>query len=68
MQIVSTGAKCQILFSGKNEKHIINLLPAKLAQRVVKVIWYFLGKIILTLGERQILTDNDYQDRINFNL
>ena len=65
MQIVSTGAKCQILFS---KKHIINLLPAKLAQRVVKVIWYFLGKIILTLGERQILTDNDYQDRININL
>ena len=29
--------KCGILFSGKNEKNIINLSSAELAQRVVKV-------------------------------
>ena len=29
--------KCQILFSRKNKKTIINLLSAELAQRVVKV-------------------------------
>ena len=29
--------KCQILFSGKNKKNVINLLSAELAQRMVKV-------------------------------
>ena len=29
--------KCQILFSGKNKKNIINLLSAENSQRVVKV-------------------------------
>ena len=29
--------KCQILFSGKNKKNIINLSSAKNVQRVVKV-------------------------------
>ena len=29
--------KCQILFSGKNKKNILNLSSAELAQRVVKV-------------------------------
>ena len=29
--------KCQILFSGKNKKNIINLSSAENAQRVVKV-------------------------------
>ena len=29
--------KCQIMFSGKNKKNIINLSSAELAQRVVKV-------------------------------
>ena len=29
--------KCQILFSGKNKKKIINLSSAENAQRVVKV-------------------------------
>ena len=29
--------KCQILFAMKNKKNITNLLPAELAQRVVKV-------------------------------
>ena len=29
--------KCQILFSGKSKKTIINLSSAELAQRVVKV-------------------------------
>ena len=35
--------KCQILLFGKNKKIIINLLSAKLAQRVVKVklTWVF---------------------------
>ena len=43
--------KCQILFSGKNKKNIINLSSAENAQRVVKVkivlhlhvlwLWYF---------------------------
>ena len=28
--------KCQILFSGKNKKNIINLLAAELAKKVVK--------------------------------
>ena len=28
--------RCRILFSGKNKLDIINLLPAELAQRVVK--------------------------------
>ena len=31
--------KCQILFSGKNKKNIIDLLSAELARRVVKVKW-----------------------------
>ena len=31
--------KCQILFSGKNKKNIINLYSADLARRVVKVNW-----------------------------
>ena len=30
--------KCQILFSGKNKKNMINLSPAELAQRVVEAI------------------------------
>ena len=39
--------KCQILFSGKNKKNIINLSSAENAQRVVKVKglhirWYVL--------------------------
>ena len=29
--------KCQMLFSGKNKKNIINLSSAELAQRAVKV-------------------------------
>ena len=42
--------KCQILFSGKNKKNIINLSSAENAQRVVKVkqhkydhlgVWYY---------------------------
>ena len=40
MQIVSKETicmKCQILFSGKNKKNIINLSPGENAQRVVKV-------------------------------
>ena len=32
--------KCQILFSEKNTKNIVNLLSAELAQRVVKVNAY----------------------------
>ena len=30
--------KCQILFSGKNKKNIVNLSSAEYAQRVVKVV------------------------------
>ena len=38
MQTVSNvSKKCQILFSGKNKKNIINLLSAEFAQRVLKV-------------------------------
>ena len=33
--------QCQILFSGKNKKNIINLSSAENAQRVVKVKLYF---------------------------
>ena len=32
--------KCQILFSGKNKKNIINLSSAENAKRVVKVKQY----------------------------
>ena len=35
--------KCQNLFSGKNKKHIISLLSAEFAKRIVKV------KIILKI-------------------
>ena len=35
--------KCQILFSGKNKKNIINLSSAENAQRVVKVKQASLG-------------------------
>ena len=39
--------KCQILFSGKNKKNIINLSSAENAQRVVKVKEvYFLNTCI----------------------
>ena len=40
MQIISFETfciKCQTLFSGENKKNITNLLPAELAQRMVKV-------------------------------
>ena len=42
--------KCQILFSGKNKKNIINLSSAENAQRVVKVNLlksFYLGFICL---------------------
>ena len=32
--------KCQILFSGKNKKNIINLVPAELAQTLVKANYF----------------------------
>ena len=32
--------KCQSLFCGKNKRHIINVLSAEFAQRVVKVHKY----------------------------
>ena len=34
--------ECQILFSGKNKKNIMNLSSAELSQRVVKVNYFFL--------------------------
>ena len=34
--------KCQILFSGKNKKNIINLSSAELAQSVVKITLIFI--------------------------
>ena len=34
--------KCQILFSGKNKKNIINMPSAENAQRVVKVKLYYI--------------------------
>ena len=36
--------KCQILFSGKNKKNIINLPSAENAQRVVKVNTMYVSK------------------------
>ena len=33
--------KCQILFSGKNKKNIINLSSAEFAQRMVKVKQFY---------------------------
>ena len=41
--------KCQILFSGKNKKNIINLSSAENAQRVVKV------KVLATSAAEGIL-------------
>ena len=40
--------KCQILFSGKNKKNIINLSSAENAQRVVKVNESILSKTSIT--------------------
>ena len=40
--------KCQILFSGKNKKNIINLPSAENAQRVVKVKILFSKTMCLT--------------------
>ena len=36
--------KCQILFSGKNEKKCFSMLSAEIAQRVVKVTLSILSK------------------------
>ena len=41
--------KCQILFSGKNKKNIINLSSAENAQRVVKVKHIVLHAGVLVL-------------------
>ena len=41
--------KCQLLFSGKNKKNIINLSSAENAQRVVKVISSGLSSGILLI-------------------
>ena len=38
--------KCQILFSGKNKKNIINLSSAENAQRVVKVNCYNVTELL----------------------
>ena len=43
--------KCQILFSGKNKKNIINLSSAENAQRVVKVIAVSLLASVAQLDE-----------------
>ena len=48
--------KCQILFTGKNKKNIINLLSAELAQRVVMVNIFTLS--ILTTKVLTILVLN----------
>ena len=45
--------KCQILFSGKNKKNIINLLSAENAQRVVKVNDSYLVCICFILLDSQ---------------
>ena len=38
--------KCQILFSGKTKKNIINLSSAEMAQRVGKVKYYPLSVVL----------------------
>ena len=43
--------KCQILFSGKNKKNIINLSSAENAQRVIKVIAVSLLASVAQLDE-----------------
>ena len=43
--------KCQILFSGKNKKNIINLPSAENAKRVVKVKELFIYKHITCLND-----------------
>ena len=62
--------KCQILFSGKNQKNITNLSSAELAQRVVKVL---LWKVkMLTILKLQIrlkhFVNNTDLDKLNLNL
>ena len=47
--------KCQILFSGKNKKNIINLSSAENAQRVVKVKLF--SKIRNCSSRNHIVTD-----------
>ena len=55
--------KCQILFSGKNKKNIINLSSAENAQRVVKVCG-----VRIKLLKPQIITcpDKSQENLLNF--
>ena len=53
--------KCQILFSGKNKKNIINLSSAEYVQRVVKIkgSWYtFRGDDFIKIGFAPFRGDN----------
>ena len=57
--------KCQILFSGKNKKNIINLSSAENAQRVVKVnIVFEIVKVLAVFAKTfEVLQDGCQSDR-----
>ena len=44
MQIVSFNMKCQIQFSGKNKKNIINVSSTESAQPVIKTVPFCLAQ------------------------
>ena len=44
--------KCQILFSGKNKKNIINVSSAENAQRVVKIKIRLFTKVICVVSDK----------------
>ena len=67
--------KCQILFSGKNKKNIINLSSAENVQRVVKVNMQHDTTLLMKAHVclRYILYSNDQKyidipDRTNFSV
>ena len=55
--------KCQILFSGKNKKNIINLSSAENAQRVVKV-----NPILVTKPLKALLAHSADRDQMPQNM
>ena len=56
--------KCQILFSGKNKKNIINLSSAENAQRVVKV--KLRSKILIVLNMKYTSIHPYFTDLVPF--
>ena len=52
--------KCQILFSGKNKKNIINLSSAENAQRVVKVKEKLFTSVLRLAHKKQVCKANEF--------